>query len=104
MLNGELYEIGTEISMVCDNQFICNLRVLNYDKETDSHSWQYMLECRNHSYEIKINFVKVSDEMTFFSYEHINKYKMSKEIGKFLTKAKLAFFKELKTFFETETA
>ena len=29
---------------------------------------------------------------------------MSKEIGKFLTKAKLAFFKELRTFFETETA
>lgn len=43
MLNGDPYEIGTEISMVCDNQFICNLRVLNYDKETESHSWQYML-------------------------------------------------------------
>lgn len=83
MLNGDPYEIGTEISMVCDNQFICNLRVLDYDKETDSHSWQYMLECRNHSYEIKINFVKVSDEMTFFhmSISQIQNVKRNRKIS-----------------------
>ena len=102
-LHGDPLKVGTEVNLVCDNEYNCSVKIEGIEDQKESNTWRYIvkpLECRNNTHEIRISLVKVTDEVTFFSFENLFKFKITKETEEYLTKMKMKFFREIKKHFE----
>ena len=105
-LKGDPLSVGTEVNLLCNNEFNCKCKIKNIEDKKDSNTWRYIIkpiECRNNTDEIRLTLVKVSDDVTFFSFENVYRFKISKEISQHLTKVKFKLFKEMKKYFESST-
>ena len=91
------------MNLVCDNEYNCSVKIEGIEDQKESNTWRYIvkpLECRNNTHEIRISLVKVTDEVTFFSFENLFKFKITKETEEYLTKMKMKFFREINKHFE----
>lgn len=105
-LHGDPLKVGTEVNLVCENEYNCSVKIEGIEEQKDSNTWRYIikpLDCRNKTHEIRISLVKVTDEVTFFSFENLFKFKITKETEKHLTKMKNKFFREIKQHFENNS-